>query len=80
MGLDQLPADEELHHRLGNAHVGGLVDVPPRHRVQHLADPGVDIRADLRSGPGGQHERILRQRLERLLLGRGEHDGRGRIT
>jgi hypothetical protein len=41
MGLDEIPADEELHHAAGDAHVGGLADVPPRHRVEHLLDLGV---------------------------------------
>ena len=49
VGLDQLPADEELHHRVGDAHVGGLADVPPRHRVQHLLRPGRGCRG--RSSP-----------------------------
>jgi hypothetical protein len=48
MGLDQLPADEELHHRGGDPHVGGLADVLPRHRVEDLLDLGVDIGAGIR--------------------------------
>ena len=77
MGLDQLAADEELHHRRGDADVGGLADVPPRHRVEHLVDLGVDVRADLRRRPRGQHERPGRQRPQRVLLHRLEHRGRG---
>ena len=76
VGLDQLPADEELHHRGGQPDVGGLADVLPGHRIQHPVDLGVDVRADLRCRPGGQHERPGGQRPQRILLCRLEHRGR----
>ena len=76
MGLDQLPADEELHHRAGDAHVGGLADVPPRHRVQHSCRPGRGCPGRSSPSPSGQHERAGRQRPQRVLLRCGEHRGR----
>ena len=57
MGLDQLPAAEQLHHRGGGPGIEGLADVLPRHRVQALADLDVDVRADLAPRPLRQHER-----------------------
>ena len=77
VGLDQLPADEELDHRRGQPHVGGLADVLPWHGVQNPVDLGVDVRADLRPRPGGQHERLRGQRPQRLFLRGLEHRGRG---
>ena len=77
VGLDQLAADEELHHCGGQPDVGGLADVLPGHRIQHPVDLGMDVRADLRRRPGGQHERPGRQRPQRILLSRLEHRGRG---
>ena len=76
VGLDQLPADEELHHRGGDPDVGGLADVLPRDGVKNTVDLGVDIRADLRRRPRGQHERLRGQRPQRRLLRRVEHRGR----
>src|ERR1035441_3515226 len=75
-GLYPLPADEELHHGGGQPDIGGLADMPPRHRVQHPVHLGVDIRADLRGRPAGQHERLCGQRPQRVFLHRLEHRGR----
>jgi hypothetical protein len=77
VGLDQLPADEELHHRGGEPHVGGLADMLPRHRVEHPLDLGVDVRAYPGCRPRGQHERLGGQRAQRVLFRRVEHRGRG---
>jgi hypothetical protein len=77
MGLDQDPADEELHHGGGDPHVGGLADVLPRQRVEHLVDLGVDVRPYSRRRPRGQHERPGRQRPQRVLLHGLEHRRRG---
>jgi len=57
----------------GLAGVDPLTDRPPRHGVDRLTDPGVDVRSDLRRGPGGQHERPQRQRVERRGFDRGDH-------
>ncbi len=69
-------SDEEHHHRGGEAHVSGLADVLPRHRVRHTVDLGADVRADLRLRSYGQHERLTGQQTVRLPLDRSEHRDR----
>jgi hypothetical protein len=52
----------------GLAGVDPAADMPPRHRVQALADLDVDVRSDRATRPGGEHELHTWRRVERLNL------------
>lgn len=68
MGLDQVAIEENLDHRRGGADVDFPADEFPGHRVERAASFDVDIRADRRGRPAGQHERGRWQRQRRLRL------------
>src|SRR5665811_308271 len=76
VGGHDLALMNDLDHGRRRAGVDLLANQPPGHRVQRGADLDVDVRADLASRPGRQHERRGRQRPQRRGLYRGEHDAR----
>jgi hypothetical protein len=51
MGLDELAADEELHHRRGDPDVGDLADVPPRSDMAVSAVAGICLLATIVTSP-----------------------------
>ena len=77
--LTSCPLVEELHHRRRWTRTSsGLADVPPRHRVEHPADLGVDVRADLRRRPAWPARTApAGSGCSASRLDRVEHRGRG---
>ncbi|MEV0938166.1 hypothetical protein AB0J05_46755 [Streptomyces phaeochromogenes] len=73
MCLDQFALVEDLHHSGGGADIDATADEFPGHRVEGPADLDVDVRADRRLRPSGQHERRLGQRQQGRRLDRLEH-------
>ena len=62
MGGDHLVVGEDLHDVAGGAGVQPLPDQPPRHAVERLADLEVRVDTDGANRPGGEFERVARQR------------------